>query len=203
MASEETALTNSGVPPKRSSRLFGQYIIKTNFQFKFSMMIFFFLAVAVFVIWLEGHLAVKYMVRAEMVTDTEAVLQLKRLNSVTANTSILAVAITFGLSLFFSHFIAGPIYRFERVLQQMCKGDLSMQVRLRKYDELKEMADLFNQALSSLRYRIKSEREMTQTNLDKAQEIVEKLKKGGRGEEASQLEHLILELKNTQPQVTV
>jgi hypothetical protein len=104
---------------RRPPRFLGQYIIKQRFQMKFSLIVFAFLSVAVFAIWLEGHLALESMQRSGMINDLETIAQLKSVNTVIGNTSILMVAIVFGLSLFFSHFVAGPIYRFEKTLEEM------------------------------------------------------------------------------------
>ncbi len=188
---------------QRKSRIFGQFIIKTRFQFKFSVMIFIFLFAASLLIWLEGHIAVKNMVESGMVTGEDAITQLKLLNSIIAKTSMLALAITFGLALFFSHFIAGPIYRFEKTLEQMRDGNLTVSVKLRKHDELKEVADLFNQTLASLRNKVRKDRDTIYASLDQASEIVERLRKAGRTQEADDLSHLIHDAKNFPPQIQI
>ena len=57
-------------------------------------------------------------------------------------------------SLFLSHKIAGPLYRFETVLYQMALGDLRVRCRLRKFDEAKSVSQAFNRTLDSLDYKI-------------------------------------------------
>jgi methyl-accepting chemotaxis protein len=188
---------------RRPPRFLGQYIIKQRFQMKFSLIVFAFLSVAVFAIWLEGHLALESMQRSGMINDLETIAQLKSVNTVIGNTSILMVAIVFGLSLFFSHFVAGPIYRFEKTLEEMKLGNLSMQVKLRKHDELKDMADLFNQALASLRNKVRKERETLDNSLTKAAKISETLRQKGHTAEADELDKLLHLIKNTPPQITI
>lgn len=188
---------------RRPPRFLGQYIIKQRFQMKFSLIVFTFLSVAVFAIWLEGHLALKSMQNSGMINDLETLAQLKSVNTVIGNTSILMVAVVFGLSLFFSHFVAGPIYRFEKTLEEMKLGNLSMQVKLRKHDELKDMADLFNQALASLRNKVRKERETLDAALTKASKISETLRSKGHAAEADELDKLIHQIKNTPPQITI
>ncbi len=190
-------------PVQRKSRLFGQYIVKTRFQFKFGVMIFIFLSLASALIWLEGHVAVKNMIDNGMVTGEDAIQQLRLLNGIVARTSILAVAITFGLALFFSHFIAGPIYRFEKTLEQMREGNLNIHVRLRKNDELQEVADTFNQALASLRNKVKHDREKLYTALDNAKEVAGRLRQAGRTQEAEEIEKLVEDAKNAPPQIQI
>lgn len=65
--------------------------------------------------------------------------------------SIFIVAV---ISLFVSHRIAGPVYRFERVCEAVAQGKLDFQIRLREKDEFKELAEAFNRMLTSLKEKI-------------------------------------------------
>jgi len=203
MADELIVAHGSAPETKRPSRWLSQRIIKTHFQLKFSFMIFFFLSVAMALIWLEGHFAVKHMVATGMVSGGDAIAQLELLNSLIGKTSILALAITFGLALFFSHYIAGPIYRFEKTLEAMKDGDLTIHVRLRKKDELQEVADLFNQALASLRVKLKNERDSVEKSMVKAAALSANLSRAGRTAEAKELDQLCNDIRNTPPQIHI
>lgn len=44
-----------------------------------------------------------------------------------------------------THRFAGPLYRFERTLEEMINGNLNIEIRLRKKDEGKELASMINQ----------------------------------------------------------
>ncbi len=46
--------------------------------------------------------------------------------------------------LFFSHRVAGPIYNLRQSLEKLAAGDLTCRVRLRKKDELKDVAEALN-----------------------------------------------------------
>lgn len=203
MASENISSTDQMSQTRRVSRIFGQYIIKSHFQFKFSLVIFSFLAIAALIIYLEGRWAVDNMITSGAVTGEEAILQLKLLNGIIGRTSILALAITFGVSLFFSHFVAGPIYRFQKVLDEMRDGNLNLHVKLRKHDELKDVADTFNQALSSLRHRLRKDRATINVAVERAMPLIEKLKKQKPSDEITELGHILTDLKNTPPNVQI
>lgn len=58
------------------------------------------------------------------------------------------------LTIFFSHKVAGPVYRFERVLNNIIRGDYTDDIRLRQGDEMQNMAKLFNEALRCTRERL-------------------------------------------------
>jgi len=59
-------------------------------------------------------------------------------------------------SLFFPHAIAGPLYKIERELVDIGKGDLRKEIKIRKGDELKDLADSVNIMARGLRDNIKA-----------------------------------------------
>jgi methyl-accepting chemotaxis protein len=186
------------------SRFLGVKIIKTGFQFKFSFIVFMFLALSAGSIWFWGNATVNRMIDSGMVRGDDAIASMQVLKDNIAYISILALAITFGLSLFFSHYIAGPIYRFEKTLESMRDaGDLTMYVKLRKRDEFKDTADLFNQALVSLRNKVKKEREGVQAHAEKIAQLATQLRAAGHEQNAAELERLVADLKNNPPQIKI
>jgi signal transduction histidine kinase len=52
--------------------------------------------------------------------------------------------------LFYSHRIAGPMYRLHKHLQDMIKGDYKERLRFRKNDEFKHLADAINKIQDKL-----------------------------------------------------
>jgi methyl-accepting chemotaxis protein len=53
-------------------------------------------------------------------------------------------------SIFLTHRFAGPIYRFEKSVEEMIKGNFNFIIRLRKKDEGKELANLMNELNSTI-----------------------------------------------------
>jgi methyl-accepting chemotaxis protein len=190
-------------PQKRVSRIFGQYIIKSRFQFKFSLIVFACLSCVGFFVWLEGNFVVKNMIASGAVHGEEAILQLHLLNSIIARTLVLGLAVTFGLALFYSHFVAGPIYRFQRVLDEIKMGKLDIHVKLRPRDEFKEVADTFNQALSSLRVKLREERGAVVSQAEKMEALVLELRQKGAIEESIRLQDLITDLKKLPTRIQI
>ena len=64
------------------------------------------------------------------------------------------------LSIFVSHKIAGPVYRFERTAHIIAKGDLTHRIKLRHGDELSDLQDAFNMMTESLRDMVCKDREV-------------------------------------------
>jgi len=60
------------------------------------------------------------------------------------------------LTVFFSHKIAGPVYRFEKVCHEMIHGNYTSEIHLRKGDELKNLASLLNEVIRATRERLSS-----------------------------------------------
>lgn len=76
----------------------------------------------------------------------------------TANWLLLAIGGTLLVigSMVISHRIAGPLYRFEKVLDGMNSGRLDESIKLRNKDEGKELAKKINQFNSMLSQSIRS-----------------------------------------------
>lgn len=66
---------------------------------------------------------------------------------------ILGVVISI-VSVFLSHRIAGPLYRLEKSVEEISKGNLSFRITLRRKDEVKELADSINGMIDTLSGRI-------------------------------------------------
>lgn len=94
-----------------------------------------------------------FMRRAEKLSERQREVFKDILNQTNRNLIgklfLLFALIAWG-SIFLSHKIAGPLYRFQRIFEGMARGDLSARCHLRKFDEAKSVAESFNQALESL-----------------------------------------------------
>jgi nitrogen fixation/metabolism regulation signal transduction histidine kinase len=55
------------------------------------------------------------------------------------------------LGIYFTHKVAGPIYKMKRLLKQVGQGNLKVDARLRKGDELQDFFDAFTHMVSGLR----------------------------------------------------
>lgn len=53
-----------------------------------------------------------------------------------------------------SHRIAGPLYRFEKVLNEITAGDLTKRISLRKTDQLNELKEALNILMESFDQRL-------------------------------------------------
>ena len=53
-------------------------------------------------------------------------------------------------TIFLSHTIAGPLYRFDQCFKDIQNGNLTTRARLRKYDEARELSKSFNEMAENL-----------------------------------------------------
>ena len=58
------------------------------------------------------------------------------------------------LTIYFSHKVAGPVYRFEKVCHNMIEGNYKDQIHLRRGDEMQNLATLLNEVIRVTRERL-------------------------------------------------
>ena len=61
---------------------------------------------------------------------------------------------TIAVTLFVSHKLAGPMFRFEADLKVIGKGDLTKEIRLRKKDQFMDLVDSLNTMTGGLREKV-------------------------------------------------
>ena len=75
------------------------------------------------------------------------------------------------IGIYFSHKIAGPIFRIESFLKDMAAGNLSQNLTLRKGDELVSLADGINDVRNNLVSAIDSHKDRLDSLLSKLEEL--------------------------------
>lgn len=66
---------------------------------------------------------------------------------------LLFLAITFMLSIFLSHRIAGPLYKLRKSMEEVARGNFDLRITFRKNDHFMEMQDTFNDMIQHLSIR--------------------------------------------------
>ena len=62
-------------------------------------------------------------------------------------------------SIYLTHRLAGPLFRLEQTARELIRGNLALRIRLRKGDELHELAGLLNEVLDKLEQAFRGIRE--------------------------------------------
>ena len=55
------------------------------------------------------------------------------------------------VSIFVSHKVAGPLFRIKKCLDNVTQGDLDVVIKLRKWDDLKDLAEHINMLIAEIR----------------------------------------------------
>jgi methyl-accepting chemotaxis protein len=88
------------------------------------------------------------------------------------------------ISIFISHKVAGPLFSLKRALTQVTKGDLSVVIKLRKWDDLKDLAEHVNILIEELRTFVSTLRNDYDLLSDYIQELEQKIEKNALTEES-------------------
>ena len=89
------------------------------------------------------------------------------------------------LSMFLTHRFAGPIFRFEKSIEEMTKGNLNFLIYLRAKDEGKELAEKINILIDMLSSNIKEMRRLSEEVNNKLTDANNSLKDNKEGKETA------------------
>lgn len=154
------------------------YFIEKSFQrrfiLKFCALVFLGGVLTMGIIYL---LAMRFttvsIVNSRVIVRTTADFLLPVLIQTLAVVMIIIGIATIFLTLFFSHKIAGPLYRFKKGIQSLSEGDFSSDFRIRHLDQLQGLAFEFNNMILKLRAEINGLKDNTLSLCAKSQRILE------------------------------
>lgn len=89
------------------------------------------------------------------------------------------------VSMFLTHRVAGPIYRFEKSIEEMTRGHFNFKIHLRKKDEGKELAQMINQLIDMLSSNIGEMRRVADEIDSRVEEAYKSIDRLEEGKEAS------------------
>ncbi|MFH2092689.1 MAG: methyl-accepting chemotaxis protein [Pseudomonadota bacterium] len=137
-------------PYKRS-----QYFVKKQFQVSFILKFCLILLAGILLsttllfVFSQDTLTSSYTnSRLEIQSTGDAILPAVILTNLVTSGLISFFAIV--VLLYISHKIAGPLFRFEKDIKRAASGDLTVQINLRKKDQLQSMAVVLNQMIQSM-----------------------------------------------------
>ena len=107
---------------------------------------------------------------------------------------LLGFIFVFYIGLYISFRMAGPVYRLEKCAEQISEGDLSFNIKLRKYDEFQELACAMDVMSKKIKDKIVNIKEVFNDISEVAREISLKAKDDGAcklGGEAEKLSELV------------
>jgi signal transduction histidine kinase len=151
------------------------YFIEKKFQSRFIMKFCFLVmlsgGITIGLVYLFSQEATTVaIVNSRVMVRSTADFMLPLLLQTVAIAVVLTGLATVGVTLFVSHRIAGPLYRFKKVAESLEKGDFSRGFVLRTHDELQDVAESMNAMIKANRLQIGGAQELAgilKHNLDK------------------------------------
>jgi methyl-accepting chemotaxis protein len=129
------------------------YFIEKRFQIKYMLLTMLLLLVYsfIFVVIIFAPYMLTLYFDYPLVEKTEAARAILLLHA-KVWPGIGIVILLFGaVSIFITHKIAGPLYRLKKSLAQVTEGNLDIVVKLRKWDDLQDLAEHVNILIGELR----------------------------------------------------
>ena len=136
-----------------------QYFIKRDFQFRFILKFCLIVVAGVIIstgllfLFSQGTLTSSFHQSRVTIKSTALAILPAAIYTNLITLGLITLA-TIVVTLFISHRIAGPMFRFEKELKAIGEGDLTKDIRLRKEDQITEMAASLNKAVASLHEKV-------------------------------------------------
>lgn len=135
------------------------YFIKKDFQFRFILKFCILVLVGVIIstcllfVFSRGTLTSSFKQSRLIIEDTASAILPAVIWTNLITLGLITIA-TIAITLFVSHKIAGPIFRFEKEIDLMAEGDLTRRIRLRKKDQMAVLAEGLDKMSSSLQEKV-------------------------------------------------
>lgn len=153
-----------------------KFLINKRFQFKYTAMLVGILILMIILVEWDIYYAIKTILQKVFFME-ELRHDLTAFHFLVAVKFLVFMVFVAFMSIYFSHRIAGPVYRLEKNLMNMIsEGDLTKQFCLRENDELKELAGALNTMTSNLRIKLLAEEEFREKTRVQINEILEIIK---------------------------
>lgn len=139
--------------PKTYKRL--NIFVHKSLQIKFTLFVLILFMMSGFAVWWEAYHSMGNFVALGFGDDQVRAI-INQFNKILLVKMAIEILLIVFISLVFSHYIAGPIYRLQEAMKAVRDGDSAVRLRFRRLDEFKNIAELFNQMMEALQQRKRS-----------------------------------------------
>ena len=142
-------------PRYRRKTYFIQKMLQAKFILVFLLLVIIGSIVSgiIFYIKANTYLGYSYGMAHLKLKQTGEILQPALFISYGIGVVLIGIA-TIILTIIISHKVAGPLYRFQRSAEEIGKGNLTLDTRIRESDQAKDLADAFSHMTSELRKKL-------------------------------------------------
>ena len=85
---------------------------------------------------------------------------------------LLFLAVTFVISIFLSHRIAGPLYKVNRIFKDVRDGNMKEVMRFRETDHFQELSVSYNQMMDSLKASLSRQINHSEAAIDRVESVL-------------------------------
>ncbi|MBI9088594.1 MAG: methyl-accepting chemotaxis protein [Desulfobacterium sp.] len=148
-------------PKKKNHPIRKQYYINKSFQTRFIIYFFFILilggaiSIGLTLFNTQGTLTSSFIDSKLVIRNTSLAIMPSVIYTHLFTTAVVGI-ISIIVTLLFSHKIAGPMYRFEKDIDRISKGDLKNRVTIRQGDQLQGVETALNAMIHSLNMKLVS-----------------------------------------------
>ncbi len=126
-----------------------KFMVERGFQIRFMAVVIIAMVLIALVTGMSMYTAVMQTLVNQFHGESLAVIQ----HAITAKLFVRSLLLIFAIaiiSVFLSHRIAGPIYKFERILEALVAGETVQEFKLRKHDEFYRLARAINELIRKI-----------------------------------------------------
>jgi len=151
----------------------GIFLINKKFQFRFSMYVCSWLVAVSFVYPVIIYNLIEFANRLTTSPAATATLQSLKVEMLWLLIlfQVSLILLTFLISIFISHRIAGPIYKLSKAFGAVTRGELNDELQFRAKDHFRDVADDFNIMVRGLRQNIEKSSDAILTAIAKLEKI--------------------------------
>jgi signal transduction histidine kinase len=126
-----------------------RYLLKKRFQLGLTLKVFIALLAVAFITGWTIYYSIWSTVLSEFGQEKLILVHRAITGKLILRLALIMVAIAI-MSVFVSHRMAGPVFKFERTLRQLNQGERVDKIRLRRGDSFKELASEINDLIDKV-----------------------------------------------------
>ncbi|MBN2406515.1 MAG: methyl-accepting chemotaxis protein [Elusimicrobia bacterium] len=132
-------------------------IVRKTLQFKYTLIVLIAMLVTAVTVGADFYYSLQGFV-GDYLKDIPGIDQLlKNMNQLMYAKVTVLVVLAAAVSVLVSHKFVGPVFKLEKNLEEISRGNLTHQVHLRSGDELKHISELLNDMIKNFRTWIKKD----------------------------------------------
>jgi|APFre7841882590_1041340.scaffolds.fasta_scaffold209572_1 signal transduction histidine kinase len=136
---------------KRNYIIRKRYLLKKGFQLRFTLVIIGAMILIALVTGFSIYSAVTQTLVTQFHGENLALIKHAITYKLLMRSILLIIAIAI-ISIFISHRIAGPVYKFEQTLRALAQEKEVQEIRLRKHDEFYDLAMAINNLIKLMKH---------------------------------------------------